>query len=113
MIERLHLVTNKKLTALATQRDQLETRQAQLTSWLERTKSHLAIGRDVDIVTMKADFLKQAKEVTDTHLLKPDSLKPSTNADISFVASVGEFLNRAKTSGSFFRQIWQILRSLI
>ena len=100
LIERLHLVTEKKLTALATQRDQFETRQAQLTSWLEHVKSHLTVGRDVDIIMKKAEFLEQAKEVTDTY--KSDSLKPSTKADISFVASVGEFAEPCQNFGLVF-----------
>ena len=99
LIHKLHQVTKAKLRRLGTQRDQLETTQARLISCLDVMKENLRKeGHEIkgELLLMKSTIVKQIEELTAT--FEPDTLKPSTEADIVFLPSV-DFLNECQNYG--------------
>ena len=85
LISVLHQITQAKLKGLATQRDEMETIQAQLSSCLDFVKKSLQTESQGDVLTMKRNIVKQVKELTTP--FQPDTLKPNTDADIKFFSS--------------------------
>ena len=86
LIGQLDQITRRKLKSLATQRDQIETLQAQLGSCLEFTKESLKTGiQQREVLVMKTDILKQVRELTTAP--QPDCFTLSTEADVVFSAS--------------------------
>ena len=84
LIGRLHELTQEKLKGLAAQRDQIETTLAQLHSCLHFMRESLRPGNEGDVLMMKANTVRQVKELTTP--FQPGFLKPNTKADIVFSA---------------------------
>ena len=84
LIGRLHELTQDKLKDLAAQRDQIETTLAQLHSCLHFMRESLRPGSEGDVLMMKANTVRQVKELTTP--FQPDFLEPNTEADIVFSA---------------------------
>ena len=84
LISDLHQITRGKLKGLATQREEMETIQAQLSSCLDFVRKSLETGIQEEVLMMKRNIVKQVKELTTP--FRPDILKPSTEADIRFLS---------------------------
>ena len=84
LIGRLHELTQEKLKDLAAQRDQIETTLAQLHSCLHFMRESLRPGNEGDVLMMKANTVKQIKELTTP--FQSDVMATSTKADIVFSA---------------------------
>ena len=88
LINQLHQITQAKLKALAAQKDQLETTQAQLSSCLEFMKESVKSGScHEEVLMMKTTIAKQVRELTTT--LQPNSYQPNTEANIVFSSLAG------------------------
>ena len=85
LISVLHQITQAKLKGLATQRDEMETIQAQLSSCLDFVRKSLETESQGDVLMMKRNIVKQVKELTTP--FQPDTLKPNTEADMRFFSS--------------------------
>ena len=85
LIGQLHRITQRKLKGLATQRDQIETTQIQMSSCLDFVRERLNTGSDGEVLKMKIRVVKQVNELTS--IFQPDTLKPNTEADITFSVS--------------------------
>ena len=85
LISVLHQITQAKLKGLATQRNEMETIQAQLSSCLKFVRKSLETGSQGDVLTMKRNIVKQVKELTKP--FQPDILKPNTEANMRFFLS--------------------------
>ena len=85
LISILHQITQAKLKDLATQRNEMETIQAQLSSCLDFVRKSLETESQGDVLTMKRNILKQVKELTTPFQLH--ILKPITEADMRFSSS--------------------------
>ena len=85
LISVLRQITQAKLKGLATQRDEMETIQAQLSSCLDFVKKSLETESQGDVLMMKRNIVKQVKELTTP--FQPDTLKPNTEVDIKFFSS--------------------------
>ena len=85
LIGQLHRITQKKLKGLATQRDQIETTQVQISSCLDFVRERLNTGSNGEVLKMKTRIVKQVKELTSA--FQSDTLKPNTEADITFSVS--------------------------
>ena len=85
LIRQLHQVTQEKLKALATQRDELETIQVQLKSCLEFVRESLKTSSHGEVLKMKTTIIKQVKDLTAPFQI--NELKPKAEADIKFIAS--------------------------
>ena len=79
LISVLHQITQAKLKGLATQRDDMETIQAQLSSCLDFVRKSLETESQGDILMMKRNIVNQVEELTTP--FQPDILKP---ADMGF-----------------------------
>ena len=64
LIGQLHQMTQQKLKGLAAQRDQIETTLAQLKSCLLFMRESFRPGNERDALMMKANMVKQAKELS-------------------------------------------------
>ncbi len=82
LIGQLQQITERKLQDLAIQRDQLETTQVQLSSYLDFVRESLKTSSLGDVLMAKPITLEQVKELTTP--LQPDILKPNTEADMMF-----------------------------
>ena len=85
LISQLHQVTQNKLKCLATQRDEIEIIQTQLSSCLDLVKDSLKTENQAEILKMKTTIVKQVEELITP--FQPDALKPNTEADMTFSAS--------------------------
>ena len=85
LIRQLHQVTQEKLKALATQRDELETIQVQLKSCLEFVRESLKTSSHGEVLKMKTTIIKQVKDLTAPFQI--NVLKPKAEADVKFVPS--------------------------
>ena len=85
LIGHLHQITQGKLKVLATQRDQIETIQVQMSSCLDFVKERLNTDSHGEILKMKTTVVKQVNEITAA--FQPDALKPNTEADITLSVS--------------------------
>ena len=81
----LHQMTQQKLKGLAAQRDKIETTLAQLKSCLLFMRESLRPGNERDALMMKANTVKQVKELVSP--IQADTLKPNTESDLAFSAS--------------------------
>ena len=84
LIDQLQHISRMKLKSLAIQRDQVETSLAQLSSCLGLVKESLWSRYEREVMTIKKTLVKQVQELTTS--FQPDSLKPSTEADMIFIA---------------------------
>ncbi len=82
LIGQLHQMIQRKLKYITTQRDRMETIQAQLSSSLKIATERQKAGSQVEILKMKTTIVNQVKELT-----IPDKIKPNTEADITFSTS--------------------------
>ena len=85
LIGQLHRITQSKLKGLATQRDQIETTQVQMSSCLNFVRERINTGSNGEVLKMKTRIVKQVKELTSA--FQSDTLKPNTEADITFSVS--------------------------
>ena len=86
LISKLHQITHRKLKNLATQRDQVETIQAQLHSCHHFMKESMKTGIREEVLMMKSNVARQVKELSTA--FQPGLLKPNTGADIVYAASI-------------------------
>ncbi len=86
LIGQLHQMIQRKLKDIATQREQMETIQAQLNSCLHSVTDSLKTGSQGEVLKMKTTIVKQVKELTTP--FQPHLLKPNTEADITFSTSL-------------------------
>ncbi len=82
LIGQLHQMIQRKLKTLATQRDHMETIQAQLSSCIHFVNESLKTSSQGEVMKMKTTIGKQVKELTTP--FQPDLLKPNTEADVVF-----------------------------
>ncbi len=84
LIGQLHQMIQRKLKSIATQRDQMETIQAQLSSCIHFVNESLKSSSQGEVMKMKmkTTIVKKVKELTTPFLFKPD-----TEADIAFSSS--------------------------
>ncbi len=85
LIGQLHQMIQRKLKDIASQRDQMETIQAQLNSCLHFVTDSLKTGSQGEVLKMKTTIVKQVKELTTP--FQQRLLKPNTEADITFFTS--------------------------
>jgi tripartite motif-containing protein 2/3/tripartite motif-containing protein 71 len=85
LIGQLNQITQGKLKRLTTQRDQIETTLAELSSCLHFMRESLRTYDQKGVLMVKCKRLQQVKELTTPFQL--DILKPSTEADIEFLAT--------------------------
>ncbi len=85
LIGQLHKMIQRKLKNIASQRDQMETIQAQLNSCLDFVTDSLKTGSQGEVLKMKTTIVKQVKELTTP--FQPHLLKPNAEADITFSTS--------------------------
>ena len=84
LIGKLHKITQSKLKCLTTQRDEMETIQAQLSSCLDFIQKTFETDSQGEVLMMKMNTLKQIEDLVTP--FEPDALEPNTEADITFVA---------------------------
>ena len=99
LIGQLHKMTQGKLKGLAAKSDQIETTLAQLNSCLHFMGESIKLGNKSDVLMMKANTVHQMKELTIP--LKPDTLKPNTEADMVFSA-LADLTAACKNYGQIF-----------
>ncbi len=87
LVSQLHQITQGKLKGLATQREQLETTQAMLTSCLGFMRESLRTSAKEKVLIMKSTIVKEVKDLTNT--FQQDIFKPCTEADMTFSTSQG------------------------
>ncbi len=85
LIGQLHIVIQRKLKIIATQRDQMETIQAELSSCIRFVNESLKTSSQGKFVKIKTTIVKQVQELTTP--FQPDLFKPNTEADIAFSSS--------------------------
>ncbi len=101
LIKQVDQITMRKLSSLATQRDQIMTLQAQLTSCLEFTRESLKTGIQQDkVLVMKTDILKQVRELATE--LQSDLLTPNTEADAEFLTLADAAIAECETYGKVY-----------
>ena len=64
LVEQLHQLTRQKLKTLATQKEDIETVQVQLSSCMAYVDGSMETSTDSEVLAMKAPILKQVKELT-------------------------------------------------
>ena len=85
LIGQLHEIAQGKLKGLAVQRDQLETTQAQLSSYLLFMGENVKTGHQGEALRLKNTTLSKVKELIAT--FRMDNLELNTHADMIFSAS--------------------------
>lgn len=85
LIGQLHQTTQDKLKGLGMQVDQIETKLAQLTSCLSFIRESLKTGNEKDVLMMKMNTARQAKELTIP--LHPDIMNSDIKANMAFEVS--------------------------
>ncbi len=76
----------RKLKYIASQKDQIETIQAQLNSCIQFVTDRLKTGSQGEVLKMKITIVKQVKELITPFQLH--QLKPNAEADITFSTSL-------------------------
>ena len=84
-VRKTKLIRDFKLKGLASQKKEMETIQAQLSSCLDFVKRSLETENKGDVLMMKKNIVNQVKELTTP--FQPDILKPNTEADMRFFSS--------------------------
>ena len=100
LIGQLDQITQRKLKTLATQRDQIELVQTQLSSCLDFVKESLRTGSEGEILAMKKPVVKQVEEITAE--FKVEVLVPQERADIRFSASTPELTKTCQQFGKIY-----------
>ncbi len=83
LIGQLHQMIQRKLKTLATQRDQMETNQAQFNGCIQFVNERLKTSSQGEVVKMKTTMVKQVKELT-ISFQQTGLFKPNTEADVVF-----------------------------
>ncbi len=86
LIGQLHQMIQRKLKYIASQRDQMETIQAQLNSCIQFVTDSLKRGSQGEVLKMKTTIAKKVKELTTPFQLH--QLKSNAEADITFSTSL-------------------------
>ena len=84
LIGQLNQLTRAKLKSLETQKNQIETLQAQLSSCLHFMRENLKTVNQGEALMMKSNTIRQVNELTTT--FQPNMLEPDTEADMIFSA---------------------------
>ena len=100
LIGQLDQITQRKLTILASQRDQIELIQAQLSSCLDFVKESLRTGSEGEILAMKKPVVKQVKEITAE--FNAEVLVPQEQANTRFSASTPELTQTCQQFGKVY-----------
>ena len=103
LVDQLNRITQQKLKSLASQRDQIELVQAQLSSCLNFVKESLRTGGEGEILAMKKPVVRQVGEITAE--FKPASLVPQEQANIRFSASTLEFTQACQHFGQVYTSL--------
>ena len=85
LLKELNEETEKMLKDLATQKDELETIETQLTSCVAFVKESVRRGSEGEIMKMKKGVTKQIKEITES--VKPEQLSPNEMPKVRFTSS--------------------------
>ena len=85
LLKELNEETEKMLKDLATQKDELETVQTQLTSCVAFVKESVRRGSEGEIMKMKKGVMRQIKEITE--FIKPEQLSPREIPKVKFTSS--------------------------
>ena len=85
LLRELNEETQKMLKKLATQKDELETVETQLTSCLTFVKESVRRGSEGEIMKMKKGVMNQIKEVIES--IKPEQLSPREMPKVRFSSS--------------------------
>ena len=85
LLRELNEETQKRLKELATQKDELETIETQLTSCVTFVKESVRRGSEGEIMTMKKGVMNQIKEVLQP--IKPEQLSPREMPKVRFSSS--------------------------
>ena len=85
LFSQLHQLAQRKIKDLDIQKDRREMSQAQFTSCLNFMRKSLETESKAEVLMMKENISQQVKELTAA--FSPDELKPTTKADIVFLAS--------------------------
>ena len=86
LTDQLHQLTQEKLKGLAAQRDEIETTLAQVHSCLHFMRESIRPLDEDNVLIMKTNTISRVKELTAQ--FPPDTLEPSTEANIKFSVSV-------------------------
>ena len=100
LIGQLDQITQRKLKTLATQRDQINLVQAQLSSCLNFVKESLRTGSEGEILAMKKPVVKQVEEIKAE--FKADVLVPQEQEDIRFLASTSKLTQTCQHFGKVY-----------
>ena len=100
LVGQLDQITQQKLKILASQRDQMELVQFQLSSCLDFVKDSLRTGSEGEILAMKKPVVKQVEEITAE--FKAEVLVPQERADIRFSASTPELTQTCQQFGQVY-----------
>ncbi len=84
LIDQLHQLIQRKLNYIVPQRVQMETIQAQLSSFINSIDERLMTGNHAETIKLKKNIMKQVKELNTP--FQPDLLRPNTEADMMFLA---------------------------
>ena len=85
LLRELNEETQKMLKELATQKDELETVETQLTSCVAFVKESVRRGSKGEIMKMKKGVMNQIKEITES--IKPEQLSPREMSKLRFLSS--------------------------
>ena len=100
LIGQLDQITQQKLKILASQRDQIELVQAQLSSCLDFVKESLRTGSEGEILAMKKPVVKQVEEITAE--FKAEVLVPQERSNIKFSATTPELTKTCQQFGQVY-----------
>ena len=99
LLRELNEETKKMLKDLATQKDELETVETQLTSCVAFVKESVRRGSEGEIMKMKKGVMRQIKEITES--IKPEQLSPCEMPKLSFSSSP-ELEQKCKQFGTVY-----------
>ena len=93
LVGRLNVLTQQNLNNTVTQRKQVETLKAKMSSCLKDAKGDLETGTEVEVLAMKAPVLQQIEHITAE--FNSNTIQPQTEADIVLVTDGLEQVSQA------------------
>ncbi len=93
LVRELDMLTQQKIKALATQRDNVEMTEAKLSSCVAYVEGGLKTGTDDEVLEMKVSVLKRTEQIFAA--FDPNALTPETIADMKLVIKGKECLQQA------------------
>ena len=99
LLRELNEETQKMLKELATQKDELETVETQLTSCVAFVKESVRRGSEGEIMKMKKGVMNQIKVITES--IKPEQLSPREIQKVKFM-SLPELEQKCKQFGTIY-----------